>query len=149
MKPFDIYPGDGAKLLPKKKGGNARRGYGFELMRLTGQTCCASCDDDLVGDYHRWLLISVDHVIPVGESKRLGIPEDIYDSYSNLVLCCLGCNGFDNRYPLCSQDPERDWRPRRFFELRNRVFVDRKERILKRRSEEINFFSSTPWSHPK
>ena len=61
---------------------------------------CAYCDVSLVDDYYHWLLMSVDHVVPSSEAKRLGIPVASYEDYINLVLCCSGCNGFGNRFRL-------------------------------------------------
>ena len=92
MKPFDDYPEDGIGLLPMRKGANARHEYGLALQKLTGQTECAYCEVNLTDDFHRWLLLSVDHVIPVSKCIRLGIPEEWAESYSNMVISCLGCN---------------------------------------------------------
>ena len=104
MRPFDQYPNDGSEIMRKMKGGNSRRGYGLELQILTGQTECAYCGVSLVDDFYHWLLLSVDHVIPQKESQRLGIPIEWFDSYSNLVICCSGCNGFDNRKKLVKSE---------------------------------------------
>ena len=70
MLPFDSYPNGGRRLR--------------EL--------------DLFADYHRWLLLPVDHVVPAGVARGLEIPAAIYEDAINLVLACAGCNGFDNRY---------------------------------------------------
>ena len=92
MQPFDQYPGDGHTLLPQRKAANTRREDGPELQRLTGQTACAYCSVCLTDNYHHWLLMTIDHVIPTSECERLGIPEDWSESYSNMVLACSGCN---------------------------------------------------------
>lgn len=144
-KPFDRYPEDGQILLPKARSTNARHEYGLDLQRLTKQTGCAYCGISLVDEYYRWLLLSVDHVIPKGECDRLGIPVDFRDSYSNTVLCCSACNGFDNHYRILWDEPTVDWAPNRFFLLRQRVFHVRKARILSKHAEEIRFFQSRPW----
>ncbi len=146
MKPFDQYPEDDSTRLPQIRGANARRGYGLELMRLTNQTHCAYCEISLADDFYRWLLLSVDHVIPRAEYKRLGIPIEWGESYSNSVLCCLGCNGFDNRYRIRWQETSSDWTVERFFQLRNKVFADRKARILNLMAKERQFFLSLPWN---
>ena len=40
-RPFDQYPKDGLKILPKLRKDKARHGYGLELQRYTKQTSCA------------------------------------------------------------------------------------------------------------
>ncbi|MFQ6030785.1 MAG: HNH endonuclease [Dehalococcoidia bacterium] len=147
MMPFEKYPGDGAELLPRMASGTARRDYGLKLQRLTGQTHCAYCGISLVDSFDHWLLLSVDHVIPSSECKRIGIPTDWAESYSNTVLCCLGCNGFGNRYTIPWNESAETWSLDRFFCLRNRVFDDRKSKIMFRRAEEVRFFENKPWSH--
>ena len=144
MKPFDSYPNDRAHLLPRRTGASARREYGLELQRLTGQTECAYCEVDLTGDYYRWLLLSVDHVVPVSECRRLAIPAEWADSYSNTVLCCSGCNGLDNRF-MVEVGVHRTWTMDGFFELRDRIFVIRKDRLEAAREREVRFFESRPW----
>ena len=147
MVPFDNYPRDGAELLPRMASGSARRDYGLKLQVLTGQTYCAYCGTSLVDSFEHWLLLSVDHVIPSSEYKRIGMPADWGESYSNIVLCCMGCNGFGNRYRIPWDESGESWALDRFFSLRNRVFDDRKSKILSRRAEEIRFFENKSWSH--
>ena len=139
MKPFDDYPGGGYTILQTLTGGNARRGYGYWLVKR-GQTGCAYCGASLVEDYYRWLLLSVDHVIPEGEYGRLGIPRKWGESYSNIVLACLGCNVFDNKYEITWQEPMSEWSEAEFFELRDRVFAERALRIKNVRDEDVGFF---------
>ena len=146
MKPFDLYPGEGETFLPKRSGSNSRRGYGLQLQRLTNQHRCAYCNVDLVSDYYRWLLLNVDHVIPESECIRLGIPEEWAQSLSNQVISCSGCNLFDNRYQMLDVESKSEWVPLEFFELRNRIFKDRAEKIRHRREEEQAFFSDAPWT---
>ncbi|MDQ3466693.1 MAG: hypothetical protein M3411_00465, partial [Chloroflexota bacterium] len=76
MNPFDRYPNGGRTLLGRSKGGTARRVYGLHLQQITGQSICTYCGLDLVSEYQHWLLLSVDHVIPTAEARRLGIPLD-------------------------------------------------------------------------
>lgn len=144
--PFGSYPGDGVRLLCKRAGSTARHEYGLRLQRLTKQTTCAYCGVNLVDDYNHWLLLTVDHVIPATECERLRIPTGWRESYSNIVLCCSGCNSFDNHYRIPWDEPSDEWTLDRFFRLRNRVFQDRKQRILTRRAKEIVFFESQPWA---
>ena len=147
MQPFDDYPEGGRIILERKSSGNARRGYGLRLMEIAYQTSCAYCSVSLVDDYYRWLLLNVDHVIPVAECARLGIPEDWQESYSNIVLACFGCNLFDNRYSVHWQNPRTKWTEPDFFDLRDSVFAERKARIEKRRSEEKEFYERRISSH--
>ena len=69
MRPFDDYHGGGYTMLPKLKGGNARQDYGHWLVER-GQTSCAYCKMSLVDSYEHWLLLTVDHVIPVSNKDR-------------------------------------------------------------------------------
>ena len=57
MRPFDDYHGGGYTMLPKLKGGNARRQYGHWLVER-GQTSCAYCKMSLVDSYENWLLLT-------------------------------------------------------------------------------------------
>jgi 5-methylcytosine-specific restriction endonuclease McrA len=145
MMPFDRYPDNGKKLLPVPNRANTRREDAPKLQRLTGQTACAYCGVDLIGEYYRWLLTSLDHVIPTSEGRKLGIPEDWCESFSNTVICCGGCNGFDNRFKITSEGRRSSWKLQQFFALRDRVFADRRERIRERRDDEIRFFETRPW----
>ena len=140
MQPFDQYPGDGHKLLPRRKAVNTRREDGPELQRLTGQTACAYCGVCLTDNYHHWLLMTIDHVIPTSECQRLGIPDEWAESYSNMVLACSGCNGFDNRFQISWDESTENWTLARFFALRDRVFTERTDSIRKQREEEERFF---------
>ena len=139
MRPFDTYPGDGIELLEAPKRANTRREDAPRLRMLTGQTTCAYCEIGLFDDYHRWLLTAIDHVVPRAEAVRLGIPVDWYESFSNAVLCCSGCNGLDNRFRTARMAPETPWTLEQFFELRNSVFLERRERIAgcRRMEEEL------------
>jgi hypothetical protein len=88
--------------------------------------------------------MSVDHVVPREEAKVLGIPINFYEDFINLVLCCAGCNGFDNRYKV-SQSPKPDWKLEDFVLLRDEVFAIRSHNIANRRQSELLFFLSKPW----
>jgi hypothetical protein len=145
MFPFDQYPYDGVNPLPKHSETNARHGYGLELQKITGQNYCVYCGISLVDNYYHWLLLSVDHVIPISECKRLEIPEIWAKSYSNLVLCCSGCNGFDNRYKLDVSQYNMNWTFKEFCNLRNKVFQERQERIQYCRNKELQFYNTHPW----
>lgn len=102
----------------------------------------------LVDDYHHWLLMSVDHVVPSAEARRVGIDPRFYEDAINLVLCCAGCNGFGNRY-RAHVGPRAIWTLDEFLSLRDSIFEDRSDRIAKRRAVEIAFFESRPWESLK
>jgi hypothetical protein len=146
MTVFDRYPAGGRKLLgrPASLTGSCRSGYGLSLQRLTGESACAYCGLSLTDDYTHWLLMSVDHVVPAGEARRLGIDQALYEDAINLVLCCAGCNGFGNRY-RCPDKPQSRWTLEAFLALRERVFADRSDRIALRRASERDFFETCPW----
>jgi 5-methylcytosine-specific restriction endonuclease McrA len=139
MLPFDTYPDGDRGLLGVYKGSNCRHEYGLKLHQLTGQHSCAYCGMSLVDCFEHWLMMTVDHVVPDSACKDLGIyPKWIHD-YSNLVLCCHACNNLDNHYklPKTTVTPKT---PEEFHQLRDDTFRIRKERILKRREEEREYF---------
>ena len=145
MKPFDDYPEGGYTILPKLKGGNARRVYGHWFVE-NGQTSCVYCGMNLVDSYEHWLLLTADHVIPVSakdrrEGHRLGIPKNWHESYSNIVSACSGCNGFRNRYEVSWQEPKASWEESEFFEFRDRVFKEKAALICKARNNEMSFYN--------
>jgi hypothetical protein len=145
MKPFDDYPEGGYTILPKLKGGNARREYRHWLVERD-QMPCAYCGASLVDSYRHWLLLTVDHVIPVSgkdrkEGHRLGICKRWQDSYSNIVLACSGCNGFRNRYKVSWQERKESWEESEFFELRDKVFREKAALIEEARNCEVRFYN--------
>lgn len=149
MKPFDEYPGGGREPLRRRTGAACRDGYGFQFQEITGQTHCAYCGVSLVDNYYHWLLMAMDHVIPLSQARKLKIPGKWYDNCINVVLCCSGCNGFDNRYVIpdkileecgITAQSEEDWKIEDFLQLRDQVFKYRYERIAVRRAAEENKF---------
>ncbi|HEU5430888.1 MAG TPA: HNH endonuclease signature motif containing protein, partial [Thermomicrobiales bacterium] len=146
MRVFDSFPDEGRVLLgrPTNRTRACRSGYGLVLQQRTGQTRCAYCNISLIDDYYHWLLMSVDHVVPRGKAQRLGIPDQFYEDVINLVLCCVGCNGFGNRY-RCSAESSLDWSLATFLSLRDRVFDDRSQRIALRRTAEMQLFAAKSW----
>ena len=144
MNPFDHYPDGGRTLLGRRTGASARREYGLRLQRISGQSICTYCGLDLVSDYDHWLLLSVDHVVPTGEARRLGIPMDYSEDLIDLVLSCSACNGFDNRCRIV-REPQEQWTLEEFVALRNRVFAERAPRIAARHEQDKAFFESQPW----
>ena len=146
MNLFRRYPKQGRESLGRLQNltGACRSGYGLALQRLTGQSSCAYCGVLLTDTYDHWLLMSVDHVVPQGEARRLGIPIGWYDDAINQVLCCSGCNGFGNRYG-CAALPQECWTLEQFVALRDAVFADRTRLIAARRARELALFASKPW----
>lgn len=149
MNVFDHYPSGGRELLgrPKWGDGTCRSGYGLALQRLTGEYTCAYCELSLVDTYHHWLLMSIDHVVPTAEARRVGIHTDFSEDAINLVLCCAGCNGFGNRY-RCTIEPQAEWTLDEFLALRDSIFADRFQRIGVRREKELGLFALKPWAAP-
>jgi hypothetical protein len=141
--PFHRYPHEGKQLLGKIAGANARREYGLKLFRLTGIGTCAYCGLDLTGDYHHWLLLCVDHVVPVSVARQLEISTDFYSDAINMVLSCSGCNGFGNRYRYTPPDIDhRIGSVEEFVELRDLIFAERSQLISLRRVDEETFFNA-------
>jgi len=140
VEPFSRYPAIGDSILKKMGRTNARREDGLWLMENTGQISCAYCKVSLVDEYYHWLLLNVDHVVPVKECERLGIPVEWRHSFTNAVLACFGCNLFDNRYSISWQTAQSHWTVEEFITLRNKVFIERRRRILSRKADEVQFF---------
>ena len=98
-----------------------------------------------MNDYHHWLLMSVDHVIPKSEAAKLGIPPELAESLANLVLACSGCNGLGNRFAIAEEEAKSTWTTGDFLKLRDETFVKRKAVIAECRAKEMAFFDSKPW----
>ena len=145
MGPFERYPEYGGKPLGRRRGSNARQGYGLQLRRETGETTCAYCGLELFSTYERWLTLQVDHVVPLGVADGFGIPRAWSDDLFNLVFACAACNGFDNRYhPVGAAVPAGGWTVDAFVRLRDEVFADRAARIAARHAVERAFFDRLP-----
>ena len=151
MEPFDRYPGGGSVLLGALRGANARYEYGLQLQRVTGEHACAYCGMELTDTYEHWLLLTVDHVVPVSVARALRIPRPLYNDLINCVLACSACNGFDNRFSY--EEPVATARgghrfgrsAEAFVELRNIVFAERRARITKLHAAERAFYAAKPW----
>lgn len=137
--PFYSYPGGGRILMEKLRGGDCRHGYGYDLMRITDQTKCAYCGLDFTKNCENWLQLMLDHVVPRKTGRERGIRLDWLDNGANKVPACPACNGYLNRfqldggsYSIRSLDE--------FFNLRDKVFLDRKTAIQARKNKEAAFF---------
>jgi len=144
MLPFNSYPGGGRQRLGPPKGSNCRREYGPQFMRLTGKTHCAYCDTDFTAAYEIWLTMVLDHVIPASVCLSMHIPSEWCEDFSNTVLACAACNGFCNRYSLPIGIVPPITREA-FYDLRDRIFCERKKLIAERHKEEREFFKGRPW----
>ena len=86
----------------------------------------------------------LDHAIPTSICVSLSVPSKWRWDFSNAVLACATCNGFRNRY----EAPDNIVRPvtlEAFYDLRDKIFVERKKRILERHERELRFFNERPW----
>lgn len=134
--PFGAYPQGGRVLLGKPRWGDgtARRSYGVEALRWCGYRC-AYCGLDMA-TFEGWLQLSVDHVIPQ-QMQSAGYPTAWVLDSINLVAACMACNGYFNRDPVIGEVPTT---LDAFCDLRDRLFQERRARIVARRSEERAWF---------
>lgn len=144
MVPFDSYPGGGRALLGLAKGSSSRREYGPQFMRLTSERLCAYCSCDFTKSYETWLTMALDHVVPASVCLSKNIPHEWCEDFSNTVLACAACNTFCNRYVVIDEIVQ-PVTLEAFFDLRDRVFAERKHLILERHKAERLFFGEQPW----
>ena len=145
LQPFASYPDSGRALLGRVKGANCRHEYGLQFMRKTEQTCCAFCGLDFAASYQNWLQMALDHVVPTRTGTVKCIPAEWLDDSSNKVLACAACNGFRNRYRL-SESEVCPTTLDGFYDLRDRVFAERKALVMESHEWERTFFDKSPWS---
>jgi 5-methylcytosine-specific restriction endonuclease McrA len=144
--PFNTYPGGGREQLKQRPGFTTRHADGPEFMRITGATHCAYCGLDMTARFEDWLTMALDHVVPVSVCKRMQIDPHWLWNYSNTVLTCGACNGFCNRYK-----PKADCTVpttlAEFYDLRDRIFLERRKLILAARDRErMSYFETKPWN---
>jgi hypothetical protein len=145
MEPFDSYPQGGRALLGQIRNlGNCRPGYGRKFMRITGQRRCAYCGLDFTASYRDWLQMELDHVVTQRICAALRLHQEWVEDASNKVLACRPCNGFENRYSpsfelVCPHTLDE------FFNLRDRVFSDRMQKILVAHERAQSLFAARPW----
>ncbi len=134
--PFATYPSGGRSLVGRPKGDLARRGYGRDVLAWCGFDC-AYCGLDMA-TFEGWLQLSVDHVVPQ-QATAVGFPADWILDAANLVACCRSCNDFNNRDPVVDPvPPTLD----AFFDLRDRLYLARRARIIDRRADERAWFEA-------
>jgi DNA-directed RNA polymerase subunit N (RpoN/RPB10) len=137
--PFITYPKDEEELRKSIwVGSNCRHEYGLKFIQITNQNRCAYCDRPLTDDYYAWVTMVLDHVVPQSVCDALGIKPEWCWSLANAVLACAACNGFDNRYKLSSKLQIATFQE--FLNLRDDIFIKRKERIQKKHEEEKEFY---------
>ena len=141
--PFIEYPNQGRILLGIVAGANCRHEYGLRFQQRTGQYRCAYCDHNLVENYKDWLTMALDHVVPDSVCKAWGIPYEWKEDYSNRVLCCTACNTFGNRYTAKNYSCPTTLDA--FYDIRDRIFLDRKAIIKTKHQAEEAFFAQQLW----
>lgn len=136
--PFPSYPQGGRTLLGKPRWGDgtARRSYGVKALEWCGYRC-AYCGLDL-STFEGWLQLSIDHVIPQ-QMQTAGYPSEWVLDAINLVAACMACNGYFNRDPVVGEVPAT---LEAFCDIRDRIFSERKARILERRETERAWFNT-------
>jgi hypothetical protein len=114
--------------LPSSSGdGTARTDYGIAVFEQCGHVC-AYCGLEMLATLETSVQLTVDHIIPVRAIRR-GYREDWIEDLVNLVTSCRSCHESGYRYRFDDPGPttEND-----FFDLRDRVFVQRKARLAVR-----------------
>ena len=147
MLPFDTYPGNGRVLLGLAKGSNSRHEYGPQFMQISGQRKCAYCETDLTETYENWLTIVLDHAIPSSVCKTANIRNEWCEDFSNTVLACTTCNSFCNRYTCVGATQPSSLND--FYDLRDKIFAERKQLLQAKHEEERKFFETQPWEPVK
>jgi len=139
--PFSRYEGGGRRLLGKPAWGNgsSRRGYGLAVFDRCG-TGCVYCGYDMGSAYEAWLNLSIDHVIPGGDGRRLDYPTEWVEDIANLITCCRACNEFLNGYRVTEPAP---LTVEEFFTMRDRHFERKREWVLARHAAERSWYDST------
>lgn len=134
--PFEAYPERGRALLGKPRWGDgtARRSYGVKALEWCGYRC-AYCGLDM-STFEGWLQLTIDHVIPQ-QMQGAGYPAEWVLDAINVVAACGACNGYFNRDPVIGDVP---LTLEAFCDLRDKVFGERKARILERRATERAWF---------
>jgi len=86
--------------------------------------------------FEGWLQLSVDHVVP-RQASAAGFPAEWLLDAANLVACCRSCNDLFNRESVVDPvPPTLD----AFFDLRDRLYLTRRSRIIERRQDERVWF---------
>lgn len=140
--PFDGYPRGGRVCLGRLVIDNCRHGCGLRLYQTTKLSTCAYCGIDFQSAFVCWMMMSVDHVVPIKVAETWNIPREWYLDMINCVLCCRACNELDNRNELKALSRPRPQTFEEFLALRDEAFQHRFHKIAQRRKEEQAFYQS-------
>ena len=134
--PFNGYEDGGRRLLGRPSGGDgsSRRGYGVPVFEQCG-AACVYCG--LGGTYEAWLSLTVDHVVPRGDGKKLGYPAEWIEDITNLATCCRACNEFLNGSRVNEPPPAT---LDEFYDLRDRHFTLKRVQVLERHERERGWY---------
>ena len=148
VTPFDRYEKGGRTPLGRPKQGDltARHGYGPPVFTQCGYAC-VYCGLDMAATFENWLQLSVDHVVPrqMAAVWAAAPTAKLVEDITNLATCCRACNDFGNRYTVSGEPPATD---DAFYDLRDRVFTERKAMILAKRDQERAIYAKLPASGP-
>jgi len=96
---------------------------------------------DFTESFNNWRSVVLDHVVPQSVRKSLGIRLDWIWDFSNAVLACSACNGYNNRYKPEIDSPQQQMSQEEFFDLRDRCYRERKGPIMEKLTQEEDFFN--------
>lgn len=157
--PLDQYPTFNLMTLKALNTDNntfrRKGGYGLGLYQHIGQKPellrCAYCGV-LFDNFTRWLMISVDHVVPKAAAIALEVDKNLWDSVLNLIFCCRICNDFNEGLKhskreevlkiLPPYEPELVKLPEGFLRLRKATFPRRLEYIVTKRADAQQIYQS-------
>jgi hypothetical protein len=89
-----------------------------------------------MSNFEGWLQLSVDHVVPQ-QASGAGFPTEWVLDATNIVACCRSCNDLFNRDPVVDPVPPT---LEGFHDLRDRLYLARRARIIERRAAERAWF---------
>jgi HNH endonuclease len=116
--------------VPSQGDGTVCGGYGRTVFTMDQYTC-AYCGLRMLKEFDVFLQLSVDHVVPWSTK---GCDLTLIEDTANLVTCCRACTDFGDRYrtalPVPTSEDE-------FWDVRDRVFRERRSLILERRDQEL------------
>ena len=135
--PFDRYPGGGRVPIERARGDLARRGYARNILEWCAFRC-AYCGLDM-SRFEGWLLLSVDHVVPQNTTVFNGYPREWVQNPANTVAACRTCNDLFNRDRVTDPVPPSLGE---FFDLRDRLFRTRRDRIHAKLVDERAWFDA-------
>lgn len=78
----------------------------------------------------------------------MNIRQEFHQNFSNIVLACATCNSLDNRYKPSKGIIRKIDNVNDFREFRDNVFEERRERIIRKRMDEYDYFETKPWLKP-